>query len=106
MIPDLLTPGDVARVTGQALATLTSWRCRRVGPPFIKIGRKIFYKADSLQQWINSREQLTQNEPTTKKREMALPILGGGKDVDRRHRLGGHKTKSGRCADQRGGSPE
>ena len=97
----LLTPMQVSGITGQAVATLTTWRCRGIGPPFVKIGRKVFYKANSLQQWIDSRERVMDNEPTKAKRKLALPILGGRPKVDRRHRLGGHRTQSERRDSER-----
>ena len=31
----LLTPEQVSDITGQAVATLTTWRSRRIGPPWV-----------------------------------------------------------------------
>src|SRR5713101_4972874 len=89
----LLSPTDVARLTGQAIGTLMNWRYRRIGPPFIKIGRKVWYDTQDLRAWIASRKQVTSDASETTKRKLALQVLRGGPDVDGRHRIGGHKTQ-------------
>src|SRR5215467_1378094 len=86
---------------GISPATLMNWRCRKLGPPFVKLGRKIWYKTESLNAWINSKEQHADGF-TEPKREMALQVLRSRPNVDRRLRLGGHRTQSERRADGRG----
>lgn len=46
--------------TGQYLGgisrlTLADWRCKRVGPPFVKVGRLVRYRQEDLDAWLNSR---------------------------------------------------
>lgn len=98
--PVLLTPTDVARLTGLALGTLMNWRSQRIGPPFIKLGRKIWYDARDLDAWVNSRRQVTRDVPQNTERKLALPVLRSRTNLDRRHRLGGHKTQREHCPDE------
>ena len=37
--------------------TLSRWDARRVGPPCMRIGRKVFYRRTGVEQWLASREQ-------------------------------------------------
>jgi hypothetical protein len=37
--------------------TLSRWEAKRVGPPCMRIGRKVFYRRASVEQWLLSREQ-------------------------------------------------
>ena len=41
------------KVQPQALRV---WRRQGKGPPFIKVGRHIFYRAESLAAWLRSQE--------------------------------------------------
>lgn len=62
-----LTPEDVARrYRGVTVRTLATWRfenAKRVGPPFIKVGLKIYYPLSMLLQWEQSN--LTIMVPST-----------------------------------------
>ena len=59
----LLSPERVSAITGQAIATLMSWRSRNAGPPFVKIGRKVWCREQDLLAWIESRVRVTDDEP-------------------------------------------
>ena len=37
--------------------TLDRWHGHRMGPPRCLIGRRVFYKVDSVRDWLASREQ-------------------------------------------------
>lgn len=37
--------------------TLSRWESRREGPPCMRVGRKVFYRRASVEQWLLSREQ-------------------------------------------------
>jgi hypothetical protein len=37
--------------------TLGRWEARREGPPCMRVGRKVFYRRTSVEQWLLSREQ-------------------------------------------------
>jgi len=40
---------DVLKVSTQTLAT---WRCKKRGPPSIKLGKKVFYLLADFSQWM------------------------------------------------------
>lgn len=37
--------------------TLSRWEARREGPPCMRVGRKVFYRRSSVEDWLLSREQ-------------------------------------------------
>jgi len=52
----LVTPVQTAEILGVVLGTLSVWRCtRRYNLPFVKIGRKVFYRGSDIQSFIESR---------------------------------------------------
>ena len=55
-IPGYASERDTAAELGLTIYTLRSWRARRVGPPWIKVGRQIFYADESRAAWLKSRE--------------------------------------------------
>lgn len=53
---DLLTEADVAATLRISVRTLRRWHSLRKGPPRVKIGRKIHYRRNTVQRWIESSE--------------------------------------------------
>ena len=49
----LLGERGVAKMLGRGLRTLQRWRTKGKGPAFTKIGRKVFYELNDLQEWID-----------------------------------------------------
>lgn len=37
--------------------TLQNWRSRGEGPPFVKIGSRVFYEAEAVREWVRSRRR-------------------------------------------------
>jgi hypothetical protein len=35
--------------------TLAAWRNRKQGPPYLKVGRLVFYRPSHLKEWLESR---------------------------------------------------
>ena len=54
---ELLPPPRVAERLGVPETTLTDWRLRRRGPPFVKVQRLVRYPSLLLDQWLASRLQ-------------------------------------------------
>ena len=52
---ELLIPRDVAAQLGVTIGTLVDWRFRKVGPPYVKVGKLVRYPADALAAWLASR---------------------------------------------------
>jgi len=52
----LLTTGDVSKMLSVHPITLRVWRCRKVGPPWIRLGpgrAAIRYDPEALQHWLD-----------------------------------------------------
>lgn len=51
-----LTAVQVAETLGVTTGTLAVWRCtKRYQLPFVKIGRKIFYRSEDVSAFVESR---------------------------------------------------
>lgn len=57
--PTLLSTPEAAKVLGVMPRTLARWRCERVGPVFLKIGRLIKYSTDDLRAYLDGRRRGT-----------------------------------------------
>jgi Helix-turn-helix domain len=52
---ELKSPEEAAAALRVKFATLATWRAQRRGPPFVKIGRRVFYLRRDLEAWAGSR---------------------------------------------------
>jgi len=52
----LLTEQQTAAYLHKSVQTLRVWAWRRKGPPRVKIGRTVFYRRQSLDEWILASE--------------------------------------------------
>jgi hypothetical protein len=53
---DLISPTELSGTTGIAEKTLANWRVERKGPPYLKIGRRVYYNRASLARWLHKAE--------------------------------------------------
>ena len=44
-----LMPAELARRWRRSGQTLANWRSRRVGPPYIKLGRRVLYRLSEIE---------------------------------------------------------
>lgn len=51
----LLTPKDVAELTGLAISTLAKIRCAGGGIPFCKLGSRVRYVASDVEAWLDAQ---------------------------------------------------
>lgn len=51
----LLDPPATARALGVTVDTLKAWRRKGVGPPFVRFGNRIRYRATDLDTWLDSQ---------------------------------------------------
>ena len=51
---ETLTTKQAAAQIGVSPKTLISWRMRRQGPPYRKLGRKVLYSAAELNRWVKA----------------------------------------------------
>jgi len=55
-----LTEHQVAKITNRAAQTLRNDRCRGVGIPFIRLGRRVVYDPEVVEAYIQSCRVSTQ----------------------------------------------
>lgn len=56
-LTDLISEADYAALRGVSLRTVQRERALRIGPPFIKLGAKVFYRPAAIEAWLLDREQ-------------------------------------------------
>jgi hypothetical protein len=61
-VPRYLTPREVAQSYGFSEGTLANMRSRRIGPPFVKMKKKVLYPVEQLESWLNLHRVITQEE--------------------------------------------
>ena len=50
-----LSPQEVADMYGVKACTLARWRCKKVGPRYAKLGSRVMYDIEDLENWCASR---------------------------------------------------
>lgn len=48
---------DLALELGLTVDTLRRWEARRFGPPCVRAGRKVYYRRDAVQDWLQQQER-------------------------------------------------
>jgi len=65
----LLTPEDLAHLTGLSIETLAQWRSQRRGIPFVKISRNcVRYRQADLDRWLEERIVRVEQDPSNARR--------------------------------------
>jgi hypothetical protein len=59
-----LSRAAVAAEIGVSTDTLQRWETRRVGPPCLRIGRRVYYRAEAFRDWLVSRERAQAARPS------------------------------------------
>jgi hypothetical protein len=72
---DIMTDDEFGVISGAAKVTRATWRRDGVGPKFLKIGRRIFYRRTEVLAWFASREARTTAEQKMRARERATASL-------------------------------
>lgn len=52
--PEYLTAEQVAQMTGFSTKALEAYRAKRLGPPFLKVGYSIRYRAEDVRAWVEA----------------------------------------------------
>ena len=67
-IPDFLegfiSEEDYAALRGVSLRTCQRDRQLRQAPPFVLIGRQVYYRLEAIRDWLIAREQAADRKPT------------------------------------------
>jgi hypothetical protein len=56
LFDNYLTEEELAARFGLKPNTLAIWRCRRRGPPYVKMGRIALYPVDTFEKWLRATE--------------------------------------------------
>jgi hypothetical protein len=74
MMQIFLTEKDVAEQIKVSLASLRRWRLLQRGPRFIKVGALVRYRAEDLEQWL---ETLPAGGTSPQSQEIHLKVASG-----------------------------
>ncbi|MEM7151312.1 MAG: DNA-binding protein [Myxococcota bacterium] len=55
LLPEVVDVHGASFIVGLAPATLNTLRSRGGGPPYLKLGRRVFYRAADLRAWRDAR---------------------------------------------------
>lgn len=66
----LLSDRDLAELLELGTDTLQTWRMEDRGPPYTKLGKKVFYRLADVQLWIEANVKVTD---TTAKTSTGVP---------------------------------
>jgi predicted DNA-binding transcriptional regulator AlpA len=61
---NFLSEPKTAELLGVKVASLRNWSAARKGPPRTKIGRRLFYRRDSLVAWMEAQEKAVTPAPS------------------------------------------
>jgi len=53
----LMAPKQAAGFLQVKLPTLAEWRCKRIGPPWFRVGRLVRYDLSDLRAWLKANRQ-------------------------------------------------
>ena len=56
-IQDLITEADYAVARSVSVRTVQRERAHRIGPPFIKLGRLVYYRPAAIETWLLAQER-------------------------------------------------
>jgi excisionase family DNA binding protein len=56
-VDELLTVGDVAQLTRSTPAAIYQWRRRGTGPKGLRVGNKVLFRRQDIEEWLESRAE-------------------------------------------------
>lgn len=56
LLDDWMPRRELAGIIGVSADTLKRWETRRIGPPCIRIGRKVLYRRGAVRDWLLQQE--------------------------------------------------
>lgn len=68
---DLISESDYAVRRRVSLRTVQRERAQRIGPAFIKLGAKVFYRPEAIEAWLLAKEQTQPRAPRARVGENA-----------------------------------
>jgi hypothetical protein len=61
LLADYFSEERFADEIGYTVRAVRSWRSQRRGPPFIKIGKAVYYKITAVEAWLKTLERPTRS---------------------------------------------
>jgi hypothetical protein len=68
---------DYSRIRGTSVRTCQRERQDRKSPPFVRLGRRVFYRVEAIQAWLVSNEQGQTPSARSPKSDRAWRSRGG-----------------------------
>ncbi|MBN9568193.1 MAG: helix-turn-helix domain-containing protein [Alphaproteobacteria bacterium] len=63
LLDDWMSRADLAGELGLSEDTLSRWETRRIGPPCVRVGRRVLYRRGAVQEWLRSQEERVLRRP-------------------------------------------
>lgn len=57
ILDDWMSRGELAAELLVSVDTLARWEVRRLGPPSVRLGRRVYYRREAVQTWLVSQER-------------------------------------------------
>ncbi|WIY52443.1 helix-turn-helix domain-containing protein [Devosia sp. YIM 151766] len=59
LLDDWMSRKELAEELSLSVDTLSRWETQRIGPPCIRIGRRVLYRRGAVQDWLRRAEERT-----------------------------------------------
>lgn len=56
LLGDWLSRAELATELGLSEDTLARWETRRMGPPCVRLGRRVLYRKETVREWLREQE--------------------------------------------------
>lgn len=56
LLDDWMTRDELAAELKLSVDTLSRWETRRIGPPCVRVGRRVLYRRGAVQEWLRVQE--------------------------------------------------
>lgn len=56
LLDDWMSRANLAAELDLSVDTLARWESRRIGPPCVRVGRRVLYRRGAVQEWLRSQE--------------------------------------------------
>jgi len=57
LLDDWMSREELARELKLSVDTLARWETRRIGPPCVRVGRRVLYRRGAVQEWLRQQEE-------------------------------------------------
>lgn len=57
VLDDWMSRAELAAELSISVDTLARWEVQRIGPPSVRLGRRIYYRREAVQTWLIAKER-------------------------------------------------